>query len=91
MRERILGHPLWRIIILLAGIANIVAFLPQLHIIYVERKAEGVSIGMFALFIYIQLCFAGQGYLTRSWVQVVSMFASALMSTAIIIGTLLYR
>lgn len=91
MRERILNHRLWNLMMLGAGIANVLAFIPQIFIVYGEKKVEGVSVGMFCIFMYIQITFAIQGYLVRSRVQMISMFTSAAMSGSIIAGTIMYR
>ena len=50
-----------------AGLCSMTSFVPQIVKIVRERKAEGVSLRMYAVTIVGFICWVVYGVLTRSW------------------------
>jgi len=64
--------------------ANPLAMLPQLYTAMVAPSVEGVSVGMYLIFVAIQVAISLQGIKVRSMSMFLSMAISALESIAII-------
>ena len=75
---------IWPWVLGVAGLMNILAFLPQIYQIATTHVTAGVSIPMFWMFLFIQITFGVQGWLTGSRTQTISMLASALESVTVI-------
>ena len=74
----------WPRVLAIAGVMNVIAFWPQIYDILTTHKVGGISIPMFVMFLFIQVAFGIQGWLTKSKEQMVSMLVSAVESTLII-------
>ncbi|MDP3963795.1 MAG: PQ-loop domain-containing transporter [bacterium] len=90
-REEIAARIRWPLIIWLAGIANVMAMVPQLYSIIATRNVEGLSLGMFSTILFIQIAFFLKGFFERDKVFQISMGLAAGISIAIITLVLVIR
>lgn len=79
----------WSFIIWLVGFINVGAMLPQLVQIIQTRKTDGLSLGMFATYLFIQLAFSLEGYFTRNRMFMVCLGLSAVVN-AMVISLVIY-
>ena len=88
-REEFAAKIHWPSIIWLAGIANILAMLPQLYTILTTWTVKGLNLGMFVAYGLIQVAFSLQGFFRRDKMLMVCMLLSAMVSASVI-GLILY-
>lgn len=88
-REEFVRKFRWDKVMWVMGFVNIAALLPQPIGILQTHNASGVSIGMFALFILVQVSVAIESFIKRSYGLMTSMIVSTLLS-ATTIGLVLY-
>lgn len=81
----------WPTIFWFVGLLNPLALGSQLWTLCREKKTDGISVAMFALFLVIQLGFLFEGLRVGSVQMVMSMGLSAIISASIIIVTLVVR
>lgn len=81
----------WDKVMWVMGFVNVAALLPQPIGIIQTHNASGVSIGMFALFIAVQVAVAIESFIKRSYGLMTSMIISALLSATTIGLVLCYR
>lgn len=91
MHKQFVESFLWKAIILMAGLVNAIAMLPQLYSIIITKNIEGISFTMFSLFLFIQICFSVNGFLRKDRILMISLGLSALVSAAIIVSGILIR
>lgn len=83
-REEVARKIHWESIIWTAGLVNVVAMLPQLVKLISTRNAEGLSLGMFAIFFFIQVAFSLEGFFKRNRMFTVCLGLSAVVTASII-------
>ncbi len=88
-REEFAQRFRWDKVMWLMGLVNVLAILPQPISILRSQNASGVSIGMFVLFILVQVSVAVESFIKRSYGLMTSMIVSVLLS-ATTIGLILY-
>lgn len=88
-REELAKKVRWDYIIWIAGLVNVGAMLPQLHMIITTRNVEGLSLEMFVIYFFIQVAFSLQGFFRRDKMLMVCLGLSAVVS-AVIISLVLY-
>ena len=74
----------WSSIVWLAGIANVMAMLPQLYSILTTRNVEGLNLTMFVTIFVIQLAFGAEGFFKRNTMLMTTMLLAAVVNIAII-------
>lgn len=88
-REEFVQRFRWNKVMWVMGFVNVLAILPQPISILQSHNASGVSIGMFVMFILVQISVAIESFIKRSYGLMTSMIVSALLS-ATTIGLVLY-
>ena len=83
-REEVAKRIRWDSIIWTAGLVNVGAMLPQLYQIVTTRNVEGLSLGMFVTYFFIQVAFSLQGFFRRDKMLMVCLGLSAVVSVTII-------
>lgn len=84
-REQIAQLIYWEWIIWGAGILNVSAMLPQLWKLVRDKKTEGLSLGMFWIYLGVQVAFSLEGYFKRNDMLFYCIGASALVSVVCIV------
>ena len=74
----------WSKIIWFMGLVNVAAMLPQLYQLITTRQTQGLNVGMFWIFLAVQVAFSLQGYFRRDQMLMWCLGLSATVSTAII-------
>jgi uncharacterized protein with PQ loop repeat len=88
-REQFVKKFYWDQVMWLMSIVNVVAMIPQPLKIISTREVAGVSSSMFVMFALIQVTFAIEFFLKKSWSAMISMGISFLLSL-LTIGLLFY-
>lgn len=83
-REEFAKRFRWDTVVWLAGFANVVALLPQPFKILEVRDVSALSPTMFLIFLGVQVTFAVEGYIKKSYGMFFSMGVSAALSTWIL-------
>ncbi len=90
-REKLRDHPLWGTFMMLMGIVNVGAMLPQLITIVREENASGVSLLMYLLFFIIQAAFGVNAWAHRDRRFMICMLMAMTVTAAIIVSIICYR
>ena len=83
-REEVSRAIYWPRIIWSFGFINIAAMAPQLIQIIRTRETEGLAIGMFFIYLGVQIAFSLEGFFTRNRMLMVCLGLSAMVTTIII-------
>ena len=68
-----------------ASFFNVLAMALQFYTLWTTKNVGGVSLGMLAIFVYVQTTFAQVGYRDKSWALFWGMVVSAFITTAIVL------
>lgn len=74
-----------------ASFFNVVAMFLQFWAIWSTRNSGGVSLGMMAIFLYVQITYAQVGYRDKSWALFWGMILSACFTVSVIVLTIVLR
>lgn len=71
------------------SLANPISLLPQLYVLVLATQVAGISVGMWIIFVFLQMSFSLVGIKQKNLGMFISMFTSMLISISIIIIVLL--
>lgn len=71
------------------SLANPISLLPQLYVLVLATQVAGISVGMWIIFVFLQLSFSLVGIKQKNMGMFISMFTSMLISLSIIIIVML--
>jgi hypothetical protein len=74
-----------------ASFVNILAMALQFWTLLTTRNVGGISLGMLAIFLYVQITFAQVGRRDKSWALFWGMAISAVITTTIILFVIYVR
>lgn len=83
-REEVAKKIRWDNIVWTMGLVNVGAMLPQLYQIITTHNVEGLSLGMFVTFFFVQVAFSLQGFFRRDKMLMVCLGISAAVNAFII-------
>ncbi|MFA5188728.1 MAG: PQ-loop domain-containing transporter [Patescibacteria group bacterium] len=90
-REELAKRIHWPIIIWTARLVNVTAMMPQLLQIIKTHNVAGLSLGMFVIYLVVQIAFSLEGYFTKNRMLMVCLGLSAFISASIITLVCYYR
>ncbi len=90
-REQLADAIGWTYIIWSFGMLNVAAMLPQVVQIFRTRKVDGLSLGMFFLYLAIQVAFSLHGFFFRDDMLMVSRGLSACVTLSVILLIIKFR
>jgi len=90
-REQVADAIGWSYIIWTFGMLNVAAMLPQIIQIIRTREVEGLSLGMFFLYLAIQVAFSLHGLFMHDDMLMVSRGLSALVTASVIVLVIRFR